>query len=232
MKFAVFGEKYDFYEFKNNLEFYNKKNKTYISAYFYDNNETFLNDLKEKNFEIIFLVHSSSANNILNMTTKIKEIKKNCNIVFCSESNKYAVLGYKIGFVYYILLPLEYDDFDYVLKKYFNIKDNIIIKHNWQKTLIPKKNIMFAEKQGHNVIIHTTTQQFSTRITFKTFSENFKKNENFVHCIRGTIVNLNYVSLINSQSFIMKNNYSIPIRRQDRKKLKDMFFKFQINKNL
>lgn len=232
MKFAVIGEKSDFYEFKNNLDLYNKKNKTYISAQFYENNEDFLNELKEKNFEIVFLVHSSSANNILNVAMNIKKIAKNCNIVFCSESNKYAVLGYKIGFVYYILLPLEYEDFDFVLKKYFNVTDNIIIKHNWQKTLIPTKNIMFAEKQGHNIIIHTPTQKFSTRMTFRKFAENFKKKENFVHCIRGTIVNLNYVSLINSQNFVMKNNYNIPIRRQDRKKFKDMFFKFQINKNL
>ena len=90
MKFAVIGEKSDFYEFKNNLDLYNKKNKTYISAQFYENNEDFLNELKEKNFEIVFLVHSSSANNILNVAMNIKKIAKNCNIVFCTVRFNYS----------------------------------------------------------------------------------------------------------------------------------------------
>ena len=91
--------------------------------------------------------------------------------------------------------------------------------------------IIFAEKQGHNIIIHCQNKKLTTRTTFKDFIKIFEKNSNFVSCIKGTLVNLNWVDCIVSQNFIMKTGEKIPIRRQDRKKFKDLFFDYTINKN-
>ncbi len=230
MEFAVVGEKSEFVEFKNLLHFYNKSNETFLSAVFYEQYDKFLFELTDKKFKLCFLVHSLNHNKISDLSIKIKQIVKNCKIVFCSESEKFAVIGYKLGFSHYVLLPLEYEEFEYVIKKFLKIEENIIIKQNWQKILIPIHEIMFAEKQGHNIIVHTPKKNYSTRTTFEKFASKLEKQKNFINCIRGTLVNLCWVSEIKGQNFIMKNNDNIPIRRQDRKKIKKMFFEFQLNK--
>lgn len=231
MNLAVFGEKIEFYEIKNNVEIFNKNNKIKVTAFFYENFDVFLKEAKEKNFKIAFLMHSVNHPKILNLAIKLKNFNKNLKIVFCCETNEFAVIGYKFCLTQYILLPIAYEEFKFSILKNYKEEEKIVVKSNWQKILINLKDIQYAEKQGHNIIIKTINDKISTRLTFKKFVENFKNNENFVNCVRGIIVNLNWVEKITSQSFIMKNKEKIPIRRKDRKILKDLFLKFQLKNN-
>lgn len=228
MNLAVFGEKIEFYEIKNNVDVFNKNNKIKVEAFFYENFNLFLKEAKEKNFKIAFLMHSINHSKILNLAIELKKFDKNLKIVFCCETEEFAVIGYKFCLFQYIVLPITYEEFKFSILKNCKEEKQIIVKSNWQKILINLKDIQYAEKQGHNIIINTTSEKISTRLTFKKFIENFKNNEDFVNCVRGIIVNLNWVEKITSQSFIMKNKEKIPIRRKDRKFLKDLFLKFQI----
>lgn len=228
MNLAVFGEKIEFYEIKNNVKIFNNNNDIKLSAFFYENFNAFLKEADEKNFKVAFLMHSINHPKILNLALDLKKFNKNLKIVFCCDTNEFAVVGYKFCLAQYILLPLSYDEFKFSILNNCKEEEKIIVKSNWQKVLINLKDIQYAEKQGHNIIINTNSDRISTRLTFKKFAENFKNNENFVNCVRGIIVNLNWVEKITSQSFIMKNKEKIPIRRKDRKFLKDLFLKFQI----
>lgn len=231
MNLAVFGEKIEFYEIINNVNLFNKENKTNVAAFFYDDFNSFLKEAKEKNFKIIFLMHSSNHPKILNLAIDLKNFNKNLNIVFCCETEEFAIVGYKFCLSQYILLPMAYEEFKFSILNSCKKEKKIIVKSNWQKILINLKDIQYAEKQGHNIIIKTISEKISTRTTFKKFIENFKDDEDFVNCVRGIIVNLNWVEKITSQSFIMKNKEKIPIRRKDRKLLKILFLKFQLRKN-
>ena len=228
MNLAVFGEQLEFYEIKNNVEIFNKKNKIKLFAFFYENFNSFLKEAKEKNFKIVFLIHSSNHPKILNLAIKLKKFDKNLKIIFCCETEEFAVVGYKFCLSQYILLPIIYEEFEFAILNNCEKEEKIIVKSNWQKIAINLKDIQYAEKQGHNIIIQTNSERISTRLTFKKFAENFKDNKNFINCIRGILVNLNWVEKITSQSFIMKNKEKIPIRRKDRKFLKNLFLKFQI----
>lgn len=233
MNLAVIGEKLLFYEIKNNLEIFNNNNQTKLSAFFYENLDSFLKEEKEKNFKIVFLIHSSNHPKILNLALSLKKINKNLKIIFCCETEEFAIVGYKFSITQYILLPISYKEFEFsILNCFKEEEEKIIVKSNWQKILINLKDIQYAEKQGHNIIIQTNSEKISTRLTFKKFVENFKNNKNFVNCIRGIVVNLNWVEKITSQGFIMKNKEKIPIRRKDRKFLKDLFFSFKAKNNL
>ena len=229
MNLVVFGEKNNFYEIKKNLQIFNEKQNKNINLTFYEKREKFLNDISENKEQIVFLLHSKNFENIIEITKQILKINSNCKIIFCSKTEKFAVCGYKFNISFYLLIPINYSEFEFVIEK-FSKKEQIIIHTNWQKIPILIDDIHFAEKQGHNIIIYTTNRKFSTRETFKIFSEKFKNKKYFVNCIRGTIVNLNWVDKIVLQNFIMKNGEKIPIRRQDRKKMKDLFFKYNKDK--
>ena len=226
----VVGEQSIFPEIKNNLDCYNKKKLKNISAFFCTEYEVFMEIFRKKPFSLVFLVHSSKYPQILKSAVSIKKINKSCNVIFCCSNELFAVEGYKMEISYYLMLPMQYNEFEFVIDKYLKINEYIEIKSNWQKIMILVNEIHFAEKQGHNIIVHTPKKNYSTRTTFEKFASKFEKQKNFINCIRGTLVNLCWVSEIKGQNFIMKNNDSIPIRRQDRKKIKKMFFEFQLNK--
>ena len=233
MVIGAYGEKQEFLAIKENISKFNNLNNSSFKITFYENKKLFLKEIKEKNIDFVFLINSPNFPKLFDFATEIKKQLPNIKIVFCCYSNEYAVVGYKINLSYYLLLPINYEEFEFCIKKCTFINDeNIIINWNWQKICIPYKNIHFVEKQGHNVIIHTTKQNFHTRITFKKFLNNFKNKENFNHCIRGTIVNFDWVSEIKLQNFLMKNGEKISIRRKDRKYVKELFFNYKLKKNI
>ncbi len=230
MNLFFYGDKQKFIEMEKQIKIFEEKNKEKFNITYYDKLNIFLTDISNENINIIFLLHSEKFEDIINLTINIKKINKNHKVIFCSKTDKYALKGYKMELFYYILFPVEYSEIDFVFKKFLNKKETIIVKSNWQKISISINEIHFAEKQGHNVIIHTSNEIISTRTTFKEFAENFKDKKNFVNCIRGTIVNLNWVLKIVSQNLLMKNGQKIPIRRKDRTKIKDLFFKYNLQK--
>ncbi len=226
----VVGEQSIFPEIKNNLDCYNKKKLKNISAFFCTEYEVFMEIFRKKPFSLVFLVHSSKYPQILKSAVSIKKINKSCNVIFCCSNELFAVEGYKMEISYYLMLPMQYNEFEFVIDKYLKVNEHIEIKSNWQKIMILVNEIHFAEKQGHNIIIHTNNKKYSTRSTFKQFVQKFKDKPDFVNCIKGTIVNLNWVDGIVLNNFIMKNGEKIPIRRKDRKFLKELFFNFKKQK--
>ena len=231
MNLAVFGEKFEFLTLKESIDQFNFKNKTNMNLNYYENLNLLLQEILNKEINAVFLMHSKNFPDIINLSLKIKDNNPKCEVVFCSETEKFAVKGYKLKISYYLLLPIKEEELFFILNEFSKSSEIITIKTNWQKVLVYVNEIIFAEKQGHNVIIHCPNKTLTTRITFKDFMKFFKNKPDFISCIRGTIVNLNWVDCIISQNFIMKTGEKIPIRRQDRKKIKELLFNFNINKN-
>lgn len=231
MRFAAFGEKFEFLALKEKINQFCLKNNLNFTIDFYENLKIMLQEIANKKIQMVFLIHSRNFPDIINISIRIKEENQNCKIVFCSETEKFAVAGYKFKISFYLLIPISEEDIYFILKEISKINETIVIKTSWQKTLVYVKDIMFAEKQGHNVLVHCSNKTLTTRTTFKNFAELFKNKTNFVSCIKGTIVNLDWVDCIISQNFIMKTGEKIPIRRQDRKKIKEFLLDYNINKN-
>ena len=230
MNLFFYGDKQKFIEIEKQIKNFEKINKEKFNITFYDKLNNFLTNISNENIDVIFLLHSEKFENVIDLTINIKKINKKHKVIFCSKTDRYALKGYKVELFYYILFPVKYSEIEYIFNKFLDKKESIIIKSNWQKISISTNDIHFAEKQGHNVIIHTSNEIISTRTTFKEFAENFKNKENFINCIRGTIVNLDWVLKIISQNFVMKNGQKIPIRRKDRAKIKNLFFKYNLQK--
>lgn len=239
MEIAIVAES----SFQNQLDIFfknfEKKNKIEFKKFFFNSDKNFLNNQKKLKFNLVFLVHSNKNPTIFNLAARIKENNQKCEIIFASYSSEFAVLGYKIGLSYYLLNPFSYEEFDFALKKILKNTSNsnkksayILINSGWQKIPIETSKIQFAEKIGHNVVIHTQEKTFSTRSTLTEFINNFKNMPNFIHCVRGAIVNLTWVKKLEPQNFLMKTGERISIRRKDRKKIKQIYSEFLIyNKN-
>lgn len=217
------------------FENFEKKHKTKFKKNFFSfssNNMSFLEQQKDLNFNLIFILNLNRNPHAFDLAKKIKENNPNCEIVFASSSAEFAVSGYKIGLSSYLIYPFSDEDFNFAIEKVLKTCKKqtkyILINSNWQKISIEISKIQFIEKIGHNVVIHTSEKIFSTRSTLTSFIKNFKNIPNFVHCVRGAIVNLAWVDSIEPQNFLMKTGERISIRRQDRKKMKQIYGEFLI----
>ncbi len=217
------------------LELFEKFNNIVFKKRYFNDEKSFLSYDDRNLFKIILIYNYDGNLSMFHFATTIRQKNSSCNIIFCSNSSKFAVEGYKINLTYYLIIPFNYDDFSFAinkcLEKYIKTNKYIVINSGWQKIPIKINDIQFAEKIDHNVVIHTEKKTFSTRITFSDFLKKLEEHPQFVYCVRGALVNFYWVDSIENQNFLMKNGNRISIRRKDRKKIKQLYNNF-VNNNL
>ena len=196
---------------------------------FFDNVDMFFLRLKEFFYDISIILDSD-----IDIAYRIKKISPKTKIIFISSTDEFAVEGYKADISCYLLRPVDFGDFEFAMKKClgcFSKKSEYIeVSSNWQKIPVFFKDILFAEKNGHNIIIHTKKETISTRMTFRDFVAKTKNFPHFINCVRGALVNLDWVRKMETQNFLMANGERIPIRRQDKKKFRQIYTQYLIER--
>lgn len=228
MPVAILGSKSTYNKISIYLKQIYQNNSSLKDHIFFENFNQLISELKKQYWSIVI-----TLNQPMKLIYEIKKESPKTKIIFISSTDKFAVEGYKANISYYLLYPINYDEFQLAINKCTICaqEDNeyIIVNSNWQKIPIFLKDVMFAEKNGHNIIIHTKNKTISTRMTFKDFFEKTKHFPNFINCVKGALVNLSWVDNLEPQNFLMTTGERIPIRRQDRKKIKKIYTQYLIN---
>ena len=87
---------------------------------------------------------------------------------------------------------------------YYYHKGNDIIS-------IPYNDIMYIEKNGHDVILHTTSNVFVERISLNEISKRLPVF--FIRAHKSYIVNINKVLSLRINELFLPNNVTIPVSR-------------------
>ncbi len=165
------------------------------------------------------------------MTTaeKIRTVDKEVVIMFITNSTQYAIRGYAVDALDYILKPVTYFSFSKKLEKAVSrIKQgkNKFITLSY-KNMIKKFNvsdIYFVESQGHMQIFHTRSEDFSIRDKIDSIEEKLA-GSNFFRSNKGYIVNMNHVSGVDDNCCIV-NGERLVISRNKKKAFMDELTKY------
>lgn len=91
--------------------------------------------------------------------------------------------------------------------------------------------ILYADAYRNAVYIHTDAGVFKTYMTFEKFCESLC-DLRFLSCYKGCIVNMDRVSKIKDDDFIMDNGEKVQIRKRGGKKVKRDFLQYVLLKQL
>lgn len=107
---------------------------------------------------------------------KIRELDKNVVIMFITNMTDYAIRGYEIDALDYVLKPVEYFSFSQKLNKAISRVSNrhehfigIPVENGTMKLRV--EDIFFVESMGHTIIYHTKDGELSSRGTMKTLEQ-------------------------------------------------------------
>jgi DNA-binding LytR/AlgR family response regulator len=146
-------------------------------------------------------------------------------IVFITNLSQYAIKGYAVGALDYVLKPINYFEFSQSLDKalmrtkkaaaeYITLRAN----RGLQKLSIAK--IKYVESRDHTLIYHTFTGKIAVTGTLKNAEKSLGKS--FFRCHSGYLVNLSCVDAIFSGSVIVSGE-QIPLSRSRRESFKQAF---------
>lgn len=186
-------------------------------------------DEYEFNYDIIFL--DIIMKNLDGMTTaeKIRQADKQVTIFFITNSTQYAIRGYAVDAMDYILKPVTYFSFAQKLDKAIaRIKQNdnpfitLIYKNIIKK--IQVSDIYYIESQGHMQIFNTTDGQFEIRDKIDSIEKKLSKHH-FFRSNKGYLVNMDHISGV-EDSYCIINDQKLIISRNKKKAFMDELTKY------
>lgn len=153
---------------------------------------------------------------------KIRSLDENVIIIFITSSVHYAVQGYSVDALGYVVKPVSYLAFSQLLKKAAKqisrkqTKEYIGIKVEGGQLRQDISQIYYIESQRHNVIFHTQKEVVVTQGPMKKL-ESILEGKGFAKCHNAYLINLNHVVGVLQNSVSLTDNQDLPISRTYKK---------------
>lgn len=202
-----YGESFKIYEFENGINFITNYAPIYDIA---------LIDIQ--------MPHMDG----MEMAEKLREIDSGIEIVFITNMSNYAVKGYSVDAVDFIVKPVQYYSFAAMLKKVLRLvgskSGEIVLKTPTKKVRVNIDSISHVEVLGHQTIYYTDREEIAIWGTLKQQSE-LLPEDRFVKCNNYCIVNLKHVDSVLDGAVIVKGK-NIPISRSKKAEVTEKLLAF------
>lgn len=174
-------------------------------------------------YDIIFLDIQMKHMNGIRAAEEIRKFDEDVIIIFVTSSVQFAIQGYTVNALGYVLKPVSYLAFSQILSKSLRIlskkqeKSYLHIEVTEGLMRLDISQIYYMESQRHYIIIHSETGDYQTKGPLKQLEEAIS-SKGFIKCHNSYLINLNHVTEVKPNYVIMTNASKIPISRT-RKKL-------------
>lgn len=207
---------------------YEKEEHIYFKTEQYMDGLNFIEEYKG-NLDIVFWDIEMPHMDGMETARELRKMDSDVAIVFVTNMAQYAIQGYEVDAIDFIVKPISYYVFKDKLEKAMRSlrlnKDKALIVHDNDSMMkIKVSQILYIEKNKNYLIFHTMQGEFQMRGTMADL-ENKIQDEGFSKCINGCLVNFKYVSRISKDSVWIENT-CLPISRQRKKKFKEDFMRY------
>lgn len=208
----------------DNMERFLKEQNITPQFYFYSSGEGFINDLTPHFFDFVLLDCRMAGMDGLETARKMRLVDEEAALIFITSYEDYAVGGYEVSALGYLIKPFTYDVFSRVLKNAqirLTRKKEIItfMEGNTCKKILVD-NIVFCDIEGHYVQIHLTGGKLlRMRMTFASLKKLLTPYPQFLECYRGCLINMAHTAKADELNFLMDTGERVPFRRKEHQRL-------------
>ncbi len=147
-------------------------------------------------YDLILMDIEMTFMNGMSAAQRIREMDPDVQLIFITNMPQYAIQGYKVNALDYILKPISYFSFaesmNRALKRIGSSeKKYVVVATRSGKVKMDISDICYVEVLDHLLLYHTTDGLYEARGTLKdTLSQ---LDERFFSCSRSYVVNLDHV---------------------------------------
>ncbi|MCR5396323.1 MAG: LytTR family DNA-binding domain-containing protein [Lachnospiraceae bacterium] len=175
---------------------YEEEQNIKFSVEWFEDGEDIAEEYKG-HFDIILMDIEMQFMDGMSAAKKIREVDEEVIIMFITNSPQYAMQGYAVDALDYVLKPINYYAFSQRLtralskmKKQEETYLTLNYRGGVQKIRI--SDLYYVEVRDHDLIYHTKDGNLMIRGTMREAEENLKE-ESFFRCNKAYLVNLEYV---------------------------------------
>ena len=183
-----------------------------------------------ENHDVVFLDIQMGRLDGLETARFIRKINKETILIFVTNMAQFAIRGYEVDALDFILKPPSMASIIYVLDKAMKrldgggSKSQFSLKTPEGTISLSANDITYVEVFDHNLVYHTTRGDYTVRGRLSDVSEKLSPDR-FVMCNRSFIVNLRHVSNVTSD-YLLIGDTRISVSKSHRKELMRRFSSF------
>ena len=216
---AIVEDEKDFSEvLVDYLKQYEEEKKIQCKVTVFDNGEAILQDYQNE-YDMILMDIEMPGMNGMDVAEKIREMDEEVVIMFITNMAAYAIRGYSVGALDFVMKPINYYTFSMKMTRALKrvpkkgLKPIVLTLADGMKKL-DVKQIYFVEVQNRMVHYHTDEGEFVVRGTLQA-AEKMLADYSFTKCNHWYLVNLMHVAEVRKNIAIV-GGYEVEISRRNK----------------
>ena len=230
-----------------------KNLKTLLSEYFsrqhvpcrfslYLSGEQFLSAFCPGKFDAVFLDNLMDGLNGMETARSLRDQDEAVPIIFITTEESFALEGYMVQAMDYILKPVSAGRLRQVLDRLTRRQKSshvIEIKENRLTRQLYLDHVLYVRSTGHFLEIKTTSGILKPYMTLESFLSMLESlgeygqpslGLRFQNCCRGYVVCFDHVNGLDSSNFLMSDGCAVPISRPKYKEMKESYAAYLFRK--
>lgn len=194
----------------------------------YPNAEQFLHNYAF-GFDLVIMDIDMPGMNGVDVARLMRRSDPDVVLMFVTNMPQYALAGYEVEAVDYILKPVAYQDFALKLRKALryiqrNRDEKVALQTAEGMVRISVREITYVESMLHYLIYHTQDRDYRVRQTMGDAEDELQAFQ-FARCSKSFLVNLRHVQAVVKDDVVV-NSVRLKMSRGKRKDFLDRFAQF------
>ncbi len=164
--------------------------------------------LESDSIDLIFLdIHLPQQSGI----DFLRGLEKVPSVIITSAFTEYAIEGFELDVVDYLVKPFSYDRFVKSVDRVLEKNELVFFKSGYDILSVKLNEIRFITSDLDYTEIHTSDKKLLSKKTLSNWEEDLDKN--FIRVHKSYIVNLSHVNKVSGNEIELNSGESIPIGR-------------------
>lgn len=202
------------------LERYTVEHGTEFRVFLFTNIANFLLP-RSDGFDIAFFDIELPGMNGMDGARAFRESDPDAVIIFITNLAKYAISGYEVGAMNYMLKPVSYNSFSlklgkaiqHIEKKQFR---TLILRTREGIVKVRTIDISYIESRGHTLTFHTDNGDVDVTGKLSDYEEELRDSW-FSRCDRCFLVNMQRINRIDDLSVFLRDGEELSVSRRKKK---------------
>lgn len=200
-----------------------------IQSTLFESGEAFLFALEDlPDLNIVFLDIQMKDINGMEVARKIRENNQELTLVFITAFVEYALDGYSVNALDYILKPISQEKINSILNRYIDQTPTestyILVDYQQTQLKLNLDDLLYLEAAKHQTIINLEQESLRVNLPFSHIAT--LVDERFIRTHRSYMVNLSHITQLSKQSVRLTNNETIPISKRLSKVIQASFVNY------